>query len=199
MDFNLIGRISGGKLGGSALARLPLLRSGRKGIAKQKISSWDWIFAPALICALASLILSAPIKVTGLVLPEPVLALVLAFCWPLIRPSYLAPFVILLLGLFLERLWGAPTGLYSLLLILVYGFFLSVRSFIVGQETMVVSAIYALTSFVFFTVGTLIVSWQSGSVPRLIGVAEQMIATALCFPFVAYMLDTYVHADVRFQ
>jgi rod shape-determining protein MreD len=46
--------------------------------------------------------------------------------------------------------------------------------------------------------GVTLIALDTGSIVRLIGVAEQLIATTLLFPVVPYMLDKYVHADVRF-
>lgn len=176
-----------------------LLKPVRKGMAKHMIGPWDWIIAPALLSILAIFVMAAPIKIWGLVLPEPIFPLVLAFSWPLIRPSYVAPFVLALLGLFCDMFWGAPFGLYTFLLLCVYGFFLSVRSYIIGQETLVVAGIFSLTCLAFCLLGTIFVSIGAGEIPRLFGVFEQVIATSMCFPIVNYMLETYLHADVRFQ
>ena len=54
-----------------------------------------------------TVVFAAPLRVLGLQLPEPVFGLVLAFAWPIIRPSVLAPFVLLAYGLFTDLYWGA--------------------------------------------------------------------------------------------
>jgi rod shape-determining protein MreD len=187
------------KLPFSKLPMQPNLRSLHRGVSKPVLSVWDWVLLPALVCLGATFVLAAPIKIGIFSPPEPVLPLVLAFCWALIRPSYIAPLVLALLGLFLDNFWGAPIGLYTFLLMLVYGTFVSIRAYVAGQETLVILAVYGLTCFLFFMLGVIIISVSSGTVPRLIGVFEQMFVTMACFPLVLYMLETYLHSDARFQ
>ena len=70
---------------------------------------------------MATILLGIPLHVFTLQLPEPVFPLALAFAWAVIRPSILAPFGILLLGLFLDVFWGGPLGLWALCLLVAYG------------------------------------------------------------------------------
>jgi rod shape-determining protein MreD len=185
------------------LGQMPLKvnpqKSLHRSVAKPTVTPVEWIFIPAGVCILAVIVLAAPIKIGIFSPPEPILPLVLAFSWALIRPSYLAPLVLAGLGMFLDYYWGGPLGLYTFLLMLVYATFVSLRAYISGQETLVIIGVYILTCFVFFLVGTLIVSINAGTIPRIIGVFEQFFATVACFPLVLYMLETYLHSDARFQ
>lgn len=175
-----------------------ITRNLRGAIASRVIGPWEWIFLPALLALTLTIVLATPLQIFGLHLPEPVAPLALAFIWPLIRPSYIAPLVLAGLGLFLDVYWSAPMGFYTLTLMLVYGVLVMVRSYVVGQDWRVVFGIYVATEIVFFGTGVLLVALDTGSVVRLIGVAEQLIATTFLFPLIPYMLDKYVHADVRF-
>ena len=85
-----------------------------------------WLGVPALMCVLATIVFAAPIRIYGLQLPEPVFAMVPAFAWALIRPSILAPFALLTLGLFLDIFWGGPSGLWALSLLVAYATALTV-------------------------------------------------------------------------
>lgn len=182
-----------------AFSRSPINRGMRNGMASRIIGPWDWIIAPALICIAVTIVLATSFQPLGFYLPEPVSALVLAFAWPLIRPSYIAPVVLGVVGLFLDFFWGAPLGFWTLLLMLVYGGLTAVRTYVVGQEWIVVFGIYLLVELGFFCLGAVFMTLDSGgSVPRLWGVVEQMFATTLLFPVVLYLLEKYVHADVRF-
>jgi rod shape-determining protein MreD len=116
----------------------------RGGAASRLITPWDWIFAPALMSFALTVVLATPFKLFGLYLPEPVSPLILAFVWPLIRPSFIAPPTLALLGLFLDAFWGAPMGFWTLNLMLVYGVLLMARSYIIGQDTVVVFGIFLL-------------------------------------------------------
>ena len=67
----------------------------RRGGAVRVVGPTQWIIYPALAVLAATLLLGTPIEVFGLKLPEPVLPMVLAFAWPLIRPSMAAPATLL--------------------------------------------------------------------------------------------------------
>ncbi len=179
--------------------RSPLNRGMRGGMASRIITPWDWILFPALVSLGLTIVLATAFQPFGLYLPEPVTPLLLAFAWPLIRPSYFAPFVLGALGLFLDFFWGAPLGFWTLGLMLVYGVLVGVRTYVIGQEWIVVLGAFILTELVFFGLGTIVITIDSGSVPRLWGVFEQAFATGLGFPAVLYLMEKYLHADVRFQ
>ncbi len=179
--------------------RSGLNRGLRNGMASRVIGPWDWIIAPALICVIVTIVLGTPFQPFGFQLPEPVSPLILAFVWPLIRPSYIAPVVLGALGIFLDCYWSAPLGFYTLTLMLVYGVLVTIRTYVVGQEWIVVFGIFVATELVFFTIGVILMALDTGFVVRLWGIFEQIFATTLLFPVVLYLLEKYVHADVRFS
>ncbi len=174
-------------------------KSLRGGMASRIIGPWDWLIAPALLSIVATVVLGTPFQPFGFQLPEPVWPLVLAFAWPLIRPSYFAPLILGALGFFLDFYWSAPTGFYTLNLLVIYGGLVMVRTYVVGQDWRVVLGAYLAATFVFFIIGILFMLLDTGYVVRLWGVFEQFLATAVLFPFVLYLLEKFVHADVRFQ
>lgn len=171
----------------------------RGGMASKIVGPWDWILFPALLSIVVTFVLAAAFQPFNLYLPEPVTPLLLAFAWPLIRPSYVAPFILGGLGLFLDYFWGAPLGFWTLSLMLVYGVLVTVRTYIIGQEWIVVFAIFILTELVFFSLCVVMTIIDAGVVPRLWGVLEQAFATGLLFPFVLRFMEKYLHADVRFS
>lgn len=177
----------------------PLNRGLRHGIAGRKIGIWDWILLPALIAIAATLLLNTSVQPFGLYLPEPVFPFVLAFTWPLIRPSVIAPMVLALLGLYLDWLWFAPLGFWTLGLVSIYGIMLLVRTFVVSQDWTVILAVYLAALVVFNIILIIFSSLDSGTIPRLWGVFEQAFATALCFPIVLNLMDRFVSSEVRFQ
>lgn len=171
----------------------------RGGMASKIIGPWDWIIAPALLSIVLTIVLATAFQPFGFYLPEPVSPLILAFAWPLIRPSYFAPFALAALGLFLDFFWGAPVGFWTLSLMLVYAVIVLVRTWIIGQEWIVVFGCFLLTELIFFTFASILMTLDAGAVPRLWGVFEQAFATALLFPYILYLLEKYVHSDVRFS
>ncbi len=174
-------------------------RSARQAVASRVIGPWDWLIAPALLSGALTVLLATAVQPFGLYLPEPVSPLVLAFAWPLIRPSYIAPFVLGALGFFCDMFWGAPVGFWTLSLLVVYGVLVALRTYIIGQEWLIVFAVWLLTELAFFTFSTILATLDAGAVPRLWGVFEQMLATTILFPFVVYLLEKYLHADARFS
>ena len=174
-------------------------KSLRSGMATRIIRPWDWIFLPALLAVVATVILGTPFQPFGFQLPEPVWPLVLAFAWPLIRPSYIAPVVLGGLGLFLDFYWSAPSGFYTLNLVLVYGVLILTRAYVAGLDWRVVLGAWLATQIAFFGFGVLFLALDTGFVVRLWGVFEQLVATAALFPIVLFMLEKFVNADARFQ
>jgi len=180
--------------------RRPINKNMRRGMAGKTLGPQEWIGIPALLVMAATLIMATNIPLPwGLVLPEPVWAVALAFSWPLIRPSYVAPFILAVLGLFLDFFWGAPLGFYVLLLMAVFAVTFLIRSYIVGQDMAIIATVYVVTIIGFFVMGTVLTTLYAGQVPRLWGVGEQMLATLVTVPVMWGLLDKYLHADVRFQ
>ena len=184
-------------LGGIPMSGGP--RQIHKGMAKRMVSSWDWIFLPTLIVLALTYIFATPIKIGPFVPPEPVFALGLAFAWPLIRPSFLAAGTLAGIGFFMDCLWGGPLGFYPFLLLCVYLTLSATRSYIVGQDPWMIGALYGLSVFGFFALGTMIISLSAGNIPRLVGVFEQALATGLAFFLAQSLMETFMHTDVRFK
>ena len=63
----------------------------RRPVAVRVVGPMQWIVYPALAAVAATVVFATPVELFGLTLPEPVFPMVLAFAWPLIRPSMTAP------------------------------------------------------------------------------------------------------------
>jgi rod shape-determining protein MreD len=158
-----------------------------------------WLGIPLLTCIIATIIFAAPLRIWGLQLPEPVFAMVPAFAWALIRPSILAPFATLSLGLFLDLFWGGPIGLWGLSLLVGYAMVLSTRNMMTGQSRPMMWVWFAGVSAVTMVAGFLFSMLDSLAMPSLMAVFWQFLATALLFPFAHRLVDRYDDADVRFR
>jgi rod shape-determining protein MreD len=167
--------------------------------AKQPLVPWTWLGAPALICIILSFVLTVPIRVFGAGIPEPVFALVLAFAWAVIRPSVLAPFLLILLGLFLDFLWGGPTGLWGLALVAAYGLTLAVRPTLTGRGPVVLWIWYGAACLLAFGVGVLITFARTGEIPNPLSLGWQAFITILLYPLAGRLIARYEDADVRFR
>ena len=82
----------------------------------------------------ATILFGIPLRLWGLQLPEPVFPLAVVFAWAIIRPSVLAPMAIVVMGLFLDVIWGGPLGLWALILLVAYALALGGRSMSAGQS-----------------------------------------------------------------
>jgi rod shape-determining protein MreD len=171
----------------------------RRPVAVRVVGPMQWIIYPTLITAAVTFLLATPVKVFGLSLPEPIIPLVLAFAWPLIRPSIIAPVMLMVLGLFLNFILGGTLGLWSLALLAVYTVVLFARSFLIGQDTVILFVWYAACCGLAFTVAYIITTVIAGRPPSLLALVGQVLPTLLLFPFADRMIERFEDGDVRFR
>lgn len=171
----------------------------RRSVTVRVVGPMQWIVYPALITAAVTFVLATPVKVFGLSLPEPIIPMVLAFAWPLVRPSIVAPLVLMILGLFLNLILGGPLGLWSVSLLVIYAIILGARSFLVGQDTAVLFVWYAGCSSLAFLLTYLITTLLGGNAPSILALIGQVVPTLLLFPFANNMIERFDDGDVRFR
>jgi rod shape-determining protein MreD len=158
-----------------------------------------WLGLPVVGAVLPTLLLAAPLRVFGLQLPEPVFPMVLAFAWAVIRPSMIAPFMLLALGLFLDLFWGGPVGLWALALLAAYSLVLTVRRTLTGRGAVVLWIWYGAACALAFGVGTLVTALKTGSLPSPFALFWQFLITLLLYPFAHRLIERFDDADVRFR
>jgi rod shape-determining protein MreD len=167
--------------------------------AARPLEPWRWLGVPLVQAIIATVLFGIPLRVFSLQLPEPVFPMALAFAWAVIRPSILAPFGVLVLGLFLDVFWGGPLGLWALCLLIAYGVALAGRTMMAGQNRVIMAAWYSLTTATALIAGYLFVMLDSRSSPGLIPMAWQFVATIVLYPFAQRLIDLFEDADVRFR
>jgi len=163
------------------------------------LEPWRWIGLPLGWCTLATILFGIPLHVFAWQLPEPVFLMVLAFAWAVIRPSVLAPFALLLGGLFLDIYWSGPLGLWALCLLIAYACAFAGRAMMAGQNQIILFVWYALVTATAFVAGYLFVMLDSKSSPGLVPLAWQFLATIVLYPFAQRLIDRFEDADVRFR
>ena len=168
--------------------------------AARPLDPLHWLGLPALACLVGAIVFAIPTKILGIVhLPEPVLPLVPAFAWAVIRPSVLAPLVLLLLGLFLDLLWGTPLGLWSASILVGYGAIFLSRNMLTGQSGAVLWIWYGAMTVLAMATGYLLSMLNGGTAPNLLAVLWQFLPTVLLYPFVHRLVERFEDADVRFR
>ena len=165
----------------------------------QPLDPLRWLGVPALLCIAASVVFATPLRVFGLQLPEPVFAMVPAFAWAVIRPSVLAPFVLLLIGVFLDALWGTPMGLWALSLLVAYAGVLATRSMMSGQSSAVMWVWYAGVTALAMLAGYIFTVFESKGAPGGMPVFWQFLWTVILYPFAHRLVSRFEDADVRFR
>ena len=151
------------------------------------LEPWRWLGVPMLQVMAASFLFAIPLRFWGVGLPEPLFALPVVFAWAVIRPSMLAPVCVMLLGIYLDFLWGSRTGFWAVCLLIPYGATIAGRSMLAGQGRAVYWAWYALTMLdVKGTVDPITVGWQ-------------FLATVILYPFADRLIERFEDADVRFR
>ena len=171
----------------------------RRPVAVRVVGPVQWIVLPALITVAATILLATPVELFGFNLPEPVIPMVLAFAWPLIRPSIIAPVVLTGLGLFLDAFWYGPLGMWALALLAIYAVVLGSRAFLAGQETAVLFVWFAACCGLAFLIAYLITSITAGNAPSILALIGQAVPTLLLFPFADRMIERFEDGDVRFR
>ncbi len=168
-------------------------------MSARPLIAWRWLGVPAVLCVAATVLFAVPIEVLGLRLPEPVFPLVLAFAWAVIRPSVLAPFLLLILGLFLDLFWGGPAALWALSLLAAYAMALIGRGVINGQGPAMSLFWYILTLASAFGPAYGLVVFLGLTPPNLIALFWQFLATSLLYPLAHHLIERFEDADVRFR
>jgi rod shape-determining protein MreD len=167
--------------------------------ATHRLDPLSWLGLPSLACIAATMLFSAPIRIAGLGLPEPVFPLAIVFAWAVIRPSVLAPFLVLFLGLFLDLWWGGPLGLWGLSLLVAYSAPFSMRRVLSGLGWWGLGGWYAASTAAAMTVGVLLTMMIAGAAPGWLGVAFQFLASLALYPFSHRLIERFEDADVRFR
>jgi rod shape-determining protein MreD len=162
------------------------------------VSPAMWILAPAAAAFAASFVLAVPLRVEGFQLPEPVFALAPAFAWAMARPSVLPPVALVVLGLALDLLWGAPLGLWAVCLMTAYAVVFFSRRILAGQDVWALWVAYAAACAAAMLTGLILVSLRAGHAPSLLGVALQFAVTVALFPFAWMLIERYEAPDMRF-
>jgi rod shape-determining protein MreD len=191
MSRGYSGQLGGGFGSGSRL--------GGPGRAARQLNPGAWLLLPALAVAVASFLFAVPLKIGGLRLPEPVFALGLAFAWSLIRPSMVAPAVLLVLGLYLDLLWGAPLGMWPLALLLSYGAVAGLRPLMAGQGYAGTWAWYAAVVVIGLGAVYLFTTVDARVRPNIWAVLSQAFVTILLYPLVAWLTSQFEDVDTRFR
>lgn len=171
----------------------------RRHVAVRVVGPMQWIVYPALMTIAATILLATPIQFFGRGLPEPILPMVLAFAWPLIRPSIVAPLVLTALGLGLDIFMFGPLGLWALALLAIYAVALASRSILTGQETAVLFVWYAACCCLAFLMVYLVRLALDHNGASILAVMGQVIPTLLLFPFADRMIEQFEDGDVRFR
>ncbi|HEY3949431.1 hypothetical protein [Phenylobacterium sp.] len=167
--------------------------------AMRGLQPWRWLGVPMLQVLVATILFGIPIRVFDLQVPQPVFPMALAFAWAVIRPSVLAPFAVLILGLFLDIFWGGPLGLWALCLLIAYGVAFAGRSMMAGQGRLILCGWYGLATATAMVAGYLFVLLDARSAPGPIPLAWQFVATIILYPYSQRLIDLFEDADVRFR
>lgn len=171
----------------------------KRPVAVRVVGPLHWIIIPSLVAMAVSLLLATPFRLFGFNLPEPVAPLVLAFAWPLIRPSMIGPLVLFGLGLFLDLLWGGMLGVWPLSLLSVYVLVLLSRNLLAGQEDQILMVWYGCCTVLAFLISYLVVALDAGNAPSVLGLVGQIVPTLVLWPAAHWMLQRFDDGDVRFR
>lgn len=167
--------------------------------AARSLEPWRWLGIPFLQVVGLTVLFAIPLRIFGLQAPEPVFAIWPVFAWAMIRPSMLAPFVVLALGLFLDVFWAAPAGLWATSLLIAYGTVLAARNMMVGQSQPMMWFWFAAVTALTLGSGFFISLLKAQNSPNLTAVLWQFLVTIVLYPLAHWLIDEFEDADVRFR
>lgn len=167
--------------------------------AARSLAPWRWLGIPLVQALGLTVLFGVPLRVFGLQLPEPVFAMWPVFAWAVIRPSILAPFAVLFMGLFLDLFWGGPSGLWAISLLVAYGAVLGVRPMMVGQSQPMMAFWYSATTALALGTAYLVSMMKGAGAASLVAVFWQFLVTILLYPLADRLIDEFEDADVRFR
>ena len=163
------------------------------------LAPWRWLGLPMLAVMAGTILFALPMRVWGYGLPEPIFALPVAFAWAVIRPSMLAPLCVMLMGVFLDMMWGSPTGFWAVCLLLPYGIVLGGRSMLQGQSQIMMWVWYGAATALAIGAGYLFTMLDTQNSPAPLAVLWQFLATLVLYPWADRLIDRFEDADVRFR
>ena len=163
------------------------------------MAPWRWLGIPMLQALMATILLTIPLRAFGIGLPEPVFAMPVVFAWAVIRPSVLAPFLVVVTGLACDLIWGASLGFWATCLLLAYGLALSARSIVAGQAQVVLWGWYGLVTASALGTGYLITMLNAKMTANLVTLLWQFLATIVLYPLAHRLIERFEDADVRFR
>jgi rod shape-determining protein MreD len=169
------------------------------GAAARGLAPWRWLGLPMLQVMGLTVLFALPLRFWGFALPEPVFALPVVFAWAVIRPAMLGPVAVMILGLFLDLLWGSPTGFWAVCLLAPYGAVLAGRSMLAGQSQLMTFVWYAGATALALGAGYLFTMLDTRNAPDPIKVFWQFLATVVLYPIANRLIDRFEDADVRFR
>lgn len=167
--------------------------------AARPLDPWRWLGIPLVQALIATVLFGIPIRVWGLRLPEPIFPMAVVFAWAVIRPSVLAPFGILIMGLALDLYWGAALGLWPLCLLVAYGIVLAGRNMMAGQSRAILWVWYAAVTAAAMGAGYLFIMLDDRTMANPLAVLWQYLATVVLFPLSNRLIELFEDADVRFR
>lgn len=168
-------------------------------LAARPLDPLRWLGVPALQAMGLTLLMTAPVQIFGRGFPEPIWPMIPVFAWAVIRPSLLAPVAVLMLGLFLDLIWGGPKGLWPLALLVAYGATLASRNMMVGQSRFMMWIWFGAMTAVAMTTAFIATMLDVQTRPNLVAVLWQFLATVVWHPFAHRLIERFEDADVRFR
>jgi len=167
--------------------------------AARTLEPWRWLGVPMVQALVLTVLFGIPFRLFGLQLPEPVFPMAAVFAWAVIRPSILAPFGVLVMGLFLDYFWGGPIGLWAVCLLVAYGIALGGRTMMAGQSRAILWTWYGVVTAAAMLLGYLFIMLDAKSAPGLVAIGWQFLATIVLYPFAHRLIEMFEDADVRFR
>lgn len=159
-----------------------------KGGLWHQLDIWARRCVPAAFCLVFVLLSVLPIPIPGYSSIVPMLTLAAVFFWAVHHPGLLPPVVVFVIGLVLDILSGAPTGLGAVVLLVSYGVTVSQRRFFHNRSFLQVWTGFALVALAAAAISWLLAMAAGGIFTPPRAAIFQYMLTLAVYPLVTWVL-----------
>lgn len=154
----------------------------------QRIDLWTRNSSPVALTFLLVILAVIPLKLPGYALVAPDLMLIAVFYWVAHRPDLMPPAAIFMLAVFGDLLSGAPLGVNSLLLLLVYWAVEGQRKALRGRPFVIAWLAFAVVALSVKAAGLLLNLILRGGLMGFDLFVLQLTLTIAAYPMLAWPL-----------
>ncbi|MFV9875482.1 MAG: hypothetical protein AB8U25_02770 [Rickettsiales endosymbiont of Dermacentor nuttalli] len=121
-------------------------------------------FFPLIIVTTILAVTVIPLKLPGTYCYIVFMDVIVIFYWIIYYPKLLSPFVLIVIGILHDSLYGTVIGITTICYMIVQYLILSQRKLFITQPFVVIWLVFSMFSFVFISLKTILISLIAGEI-----------------------------------